>query len=49
MTLGAGAFAVLVWGSLASVVVTFGCLLWIVLREDVTGRRARSVGRRAER
>lgn len=33
MTLSAVAFAALVWGSLVSVMVIFGYLLWIVLRE----------------
>lgn len=33
MTLGSFAFAVLVWGSLASVVAVFSYLLWIVVHE----------------
>lgn len=33
MTLGQLAFSALVWGSLASVVVVFAYLLWVVLRE----------------
>jgi len=49
MTLGAVAFAALVWGSLVSVVVTFGYLLWVVFREGGTGRETADTGRGVDR